>query len=94
MYFIRYLHPENSEHVTIDNKPQISSPTTSKASASVPINRNSPNKSVVTQKSLSISQLLRAGKLIKPVKWSIVLLELETFDIGVMQWVKKRLLRI
>jgi hypothetical protein len=88
VYFIRFLYPENSEHVIIDNKPQILAPTISKTSASVPINLNSQNKSVVTPKPLSICSVPRARKLIKPVKQSMVSLELETFDFGAMQWVK------
>lgn len=84
VYFIRFLPPE---HVVADCNPQTSSPV--KASSSVPINPVCANKSVVTPKSLSISQLLRAGKLVRPLKENIVSLELETFDIQEMKWVKK-----
>ena len=62
VYFIRFLPPEQ----VIDScNPQTSSAV--KASSS-PIKQNSPKISVVTPKSLSISQLLRAGKLVKPIK--------------------------
>ena len=57
---------------------------------SVPINlSNSPDKSSAAPKSLSISQLLKAGKLVKPSKQSLVDIELETFDIERMKWIKK-----
>ena len=83
VYFIRFLPPEQ---VVDSCNPQTSSAV--KASSS-PIKQNSPKISVVTPKSLSISQLLRAGKLVKPIKQNIVTLELETFDIQKMQWIKK-----
>ena len=44
--------------------------------------------SMVLPKSLSVTELLKAGKLVKPPATNITALDLESFDVAEMKWVK------
>lgn len=44
--------------------------------------------SMVFPKSVSVTELLKAGKLVKPPATNITALDLESFDVAEMKWVK------
>lgn len=44
--------------------------------------------SMVFPKSVSITDLLKAGKLVKPLATNITVLDLESFDVAEMKWAK------
>ena len=77
VFFIRFIPP--CDVGTKDKMPPLPP---ARPCTSVPINlSNTPPKSAVPPKSLSISQLLKAGELVKPAKQNLATLELERFDI-------------
>ena len=43
---------------------------------------------MVFPKSVSITDLLKAGKLVKPLATNITVLDLESFDVAEMKWAK------
>lgn len=82
VFFIRFIPP-----CEVGTKDKAQPSPIMRASVPLPVNLpNTMHKSAIAPKSLSISQLLKAGKLVKPQ--NMATLELETFDIERMQWLK------
>lgn len=90
MYFIHYLPPSNVCNSTSSttSDPQPHDHQTDPVKSAPPRNQTSktfqPAKPTTFPKSLSISELLNAGRLIKPK--DVAVLELESFHAGTMKW--------
>lgn len=86
VYFIRFLPPGNL-HSSVDDQQPDDCPINPIKSAP-PLNKTktfqATTKSTVFPKSVSISELLNAGRLIKPR--NVTVLELESFDVATMKW--------
>jgi len=86
VYFIRFLQPKLAKVDGDYQAPNLPNP--DKLISAPPMDHNRANvqaaKSTVFPKSVSISELLKAGKLVKPEK--ITVLELESFDVKNRKW--------
>ena len=94
VYFIRFLPPKSTdvapklgqqlfEDSLAPAKVTMSVPSPMKTSGNLPALH-----SMVFPKSMSVTDLLKAGKLVKPQAANITVLDLESFDVAEMKWVK------
>ena len=94
VYFIRFLPPKSTdvapklgqqlfEDSLAPAKVTMSVPSPMKTSGNLPALH-----SMVFPKSVSITDLLKADKLVKPPSTNITVLDLESFDVAEMKWVK------
>lgn len=94
VYFIRFLPPKSTdvapklgqqlfEDSLAPAKVTMSVPSPIKTSGNLPALH-----SMVFPKSVTITDLLKAGKLVKPPATNITVLDLESFDVAEIKWVK------
>ena len=88
VYFIRFLQPMPTSTDIAPGRPLLkqkakSAPSPVKKSGNLPA-----LQSTVFPKSVSITDLLKAGKLVKPPATNMTVLDLESFDVTEMKWVK------
>ncbi|PFX34098.1 Transient receptor potential cation channel subfamily M member 6 [Stylophora pistillata] len=94
VYFIRFLPPKSTdvapklgqqlfEDSLAPAKVTMSVPSPVKTSGNLPALH-----SMVFPKSVSVTELLKAAKLVKPPATNITVLDLESFDVAEMKWVK------
>ena len=90
VYFIRFLQPTDSSHVNIGTGVKVGHQVKSAPAVSPSKSTHSHDQGTVTTtptvypKSLSISDLMKAGKLVKPPKTAV--LRLEFFDVQRCCW--------
>ena len=88
VYFIRFLQPTPTSTDIAPGRPLLeqkakSAPSPVKKSGNLPA-----LQSTVFPKSVSITDLLKAGKLVKPPATNMTVLDLKSFDVTEMKWVK------
>ena len=88
VYFIHFLQPMPTSTDIAPGRPLLeqkakSAPSLVKKSGNLPA-----LQSTVFPKSVSITDLLKAGKLVKPPATNMTVLDLESFDVREMKWVK------
>ena len=94
VYFIRFLPPTST-----DVAPKLGQPSFEDCFEPAKVTRSVPSPvktsgnlpalhSVVFPKSVSVTDLLKAGKLVKPPATNVTALDLESFDVAEMNWVK------